>query len=63
MQSAVMVAAKHGAKHVCSDCAGKYYDLGKKGARCPMCGGQPVAESLPSSGRPVRRSSRAIFRK
>lgn len=51
MQSAVMAAAKHGAKHVCSDCACKYYDLRRKDATCPKCGGQPVTEPLPSSGR------------
>jgi hypothetical protein len=62
MQSAVMAAAQHGAKHICSDCAVKYYDLGKKNALCPKCGGQPVPDSLPSSGRPAKRSSRATFR-
>lgn len=51
MSSAVMAAAEHGAKHVCSDCACKYYDLGETKATCPKCGGQPVADSLPSGGR------------
>ena len=57
MQTVVMAKAAHGAKHVCADCGGKFYDLGHKGAGCPKCGGQPVAASLPSGGRrPVRRA-------
>lgn len=55
MQSAVKAAAEHGAKHVCSDCAAKFYDLGRKGATCPKCGGRPLVDSLPSSGRPASR--------
>jgi hypothetical protein len=62
VQSAVMVAAKHGAKHVCSDCTCKYYDLGIKNAVCPKCGGQPVMESLPRGRQPAT-SRRASFRR
>ncbi|HMA16113.1 MAG: FYDLN acid domain-containing protein [Bacteroidota bacterium] len=52
-----MTETVYGAKHVCADCGGKFYDLGHKDAACPKCGGQPVAASLPSGGRrPVRRA-------
>ena len=47
-----MTASQRGSKHVCSDCATKYYDLGKKGATCPKCGGKPIVSALPRSGRP-----------
>ena len=53
-----MTVAQRGSKHVCSDCACKYYDLGKKGASCPKCGGQPVEQQLPRSGRPAKKSLR-----
>lgn len=53
--------AQRGAKHTCSDCACKYYDLGKSGAACPKCGGAAIEKKLQSSGRPVRKSSRRSF--
>lgn len=58
MMVSAMTASQRGSKHVCSDCAGKYYDLGKVGATCPKCGGQPIERQLPSSGRPARKSLR-----
>lgn len=56
-----MTASQRGLKHVCSECACKYYDLGTKGALCPKCGGQEVATKLRASGRPVRKSARNTF--
>ncbi len=61
MTVSTMTTAQRGAKHVCADCACKYYDLGKKGAACPKCGGAAVAKKLQSSGRPVKKSSRRSF--
>ena len=61
MNISTMTAVQRGAKHVCSDCACKYYDLGKKGAACPKCGGQPIVQPLPRSGRPVKKSPRKAF--
>lgn len=62
MQSAVMAAAKHGAKQVCSDCASKYYDLGKQDAVCPKCGGKRLADALPRSGRAATSRRSALRR-
>jgi len=56
-----MTASQRGLKHVCSECACKFYDLGTKGALCPKCGGQRVMAKLQASGRPVKRSSRSSF--
>jgi len=61
MMISAKTALQHGSKHVCSDCACKYYDLGKKGALCPKCGGQPAKRQLRSSGRPVKKSRRSTF--
>lgn len=56
-----MTASRSGAKHVCSQCAGKYYDLGRKGAACPACGGEAIGRQLHASGRPVKKSRRNTF--
>lgn len=56
-----MNISERGLKHVCSACACKYYDLGRKDARCPKCGGEPILGALPSSGRPVKRPRRTNF--
>jgi len=56
MTISTMTASQRGSKHVCSECGCKYYDLGKKGATCPKCGGQAIQQKLPSSGRPVKQS-------
>lgn len=61
MTVSTMTPAQRGTKHLCSDCACKYYDLGKKGAACPKCGGAAVERKLQSSGRPVKRTSRKPF--
>lgn len=61
MTVSTMTASQRGTKHVCSECACKYYDLGKKGAVCPKCGSQPIELQLPSSGRPAKKSPRRIF--
>ena len=45
-----------GRKHVCPECACKYYDLAKKVITCPRCGAKPAAAKLVSSGRPARTS-------
>jgi len=56
MTVSAMMVSQHGSKHVCSDCACKYYDLGKPGACCPKCSGQPIKPQLPLGRRPVRKS-------
>lgn len=62
MMVSTMKPSQTGAKHVCADCACKYYDLGKKDAICPKCGGKPVEQKLQSSGRPVRKSRAGGFK-
>jgi len=61
MMTSAMNPSQIGAKHVCADCAGKFYDLGKKQARCPKCGGKPVEQKLRSDGRPPRKARRSSF--
>jgi hypothetical protein len=61
MTVSAMTSAQSGAKHVCSQCACKYYDLGKKGAVCPTCGGEAIGRQLHASGRPVKKSRRSTF--
>lgn len=61
MSVSAMTSAQRGSKHVCSECGCKYYDLGKKGATCPKCKGQPIAQQLKSSGRPVKKTRRSTF--
>ncbi len=46
-----MKRADRGTKHVCSECATKYYDLKRSKALCPRCGGKPEVVV----GKPVRR--------
>src|SRR3546814_8520422 len=55
-----MKTADRGLKHTCSECACKYYDLGRKGAVCPKCGGQPIVNALPRSGRAVKQPRRTF---
>ena len=61
MTVSAMKASQRGAKHICADCACKFYDLGRKDAACPKCGGQPAVHRLQASGRPVKKSSRTTF--
>ena len=61
MMTSAMKASAIGAKHVCADCAGKFYDLGRKDAVCPKCGGKPAGQQLKSDGRPPRKARRSSF--
>ncbi len=38
-----MNTSDRGLKHVCPECATKYYDLKKKVVACPRCGAKPQA--------------------
>ncbi len=53
-----MNTSARGLKHLCQECGGKYYDLGKKVVACPKCGTKPPAPKLRkavlSTKRPVR---------
>jgi len=51
------------AKHLCPECASKYYDLNRKVVTCPQCGAKPPVATLLKSVRPVRKTSRTAFRR
>ena len=51
-----------GLKHVCPDCASRYYDLKKASAKCPSCGADAPQAKLPVSGHPVRRTRSSFGR-
>lgn len=38
-----MNVVERGSKHVCPDCATKYYDLMREAIACPSCGAKPRA--------------------
>lgn len=55
-----MNAADRGKKHVCPECAIKYYDLKKSVVACPKCGAKPAPPRVRKSTqapRPPGRSS------
>jgi hypothetical protein len=49
-----------GVKHVCPDCATKYYDLKKEIVACPRCGAKPRAVRA-RAAQPARRTGRMAF--
>jgi len=58
-----MEASDRGLRHICPDCATKYYDLKKPDPTCPNCGAKPVAPKLQRATRPPRDAGRANFRR
>ena len=51
-----MNTSDRGLKHVCPECATKYYDLKKEVVACPKCGAKPLAAKVPQ---PARKFGRA----
>lgn len=49
-----MEAADRGGRHVCPDCATRYYDLNKAVVACPNCGSKPPAPKLARATRPPK---------
>ena len=49
-----MNTSERGLKHVCPECATKYYDLKMKVVACPRCGAKP----LPKTTQPARKIGR-----
>ena len=47
-----------GLKHICPECASKYYDLGKAIVACPKCGAKPLAAKVPKAGQPAKKTAR-----
>jgi ribosomal protein L37AE/L43A len=56
-----MIASQRGSKHLCPECASKYYDLNKEVVTCPKCGAKPLAAKLLKAVRPVRKTGRTAF--
>ena len=55
--------SRRGRKHVCAECATKYYDLGKKRFACPRCGAKPVEAKALTTEHPIKKTSRTKFGK
>ena len=53
-----MITSDRGLKHVCPECATKYYDLKKKVVACPRCGAKPPAAINPKATQPARKTGR-----
>ncbi len=53
-----MSTSDRGLKHVCPECATKYYDLKKKVVTCPRCGAKPLAAINPKATQPARKTGR-----
>ena len=46
-----MSTSDRGLKHVCPECATKYYDLRKAVVLCPRCGSKPLVAKVPKAAR------------
>ncbi len=58
-----MNTSDRGLKHVCPECATKYYDLKKKVVACPRCGAKPRAAIAPKATQSARKTGRTTFRR
>ncbi len=56
-----MNTSDRGLKHVCPECATKYYDLRKEVVACPRCGAKPLAKKVPKAAQPARKTDRTTF--
>ncbi len=56
-----MNTSDRGLKHVCPECATKYYDLRKEVVACPRCGAKPPAAIAPKAKQPARKTDRKTF--
>lgn len=54
-----MEASERGTRHVCPDCATRYYDLNRDVVTCPKCGTKPPAPKLARATRPPRDAGHA----
>jgi len=52
-----MKKKKLGAKHICTQCGCKFYDLGKSRPACPQCGVEQTAEAKKTSAPGISRPS------
>jgi DNA-directed RNA polymerase subunit RPC12/RpoP len=58
-----MNTSDRGLKHVCPECATKYYDLGKEVVACPRCGAKPPAAINPKAKQPAKKTGRTTSRR
>lgn len=56
-----MNLSDRGLKHVCHECATKYYDLKKKVVACPKCGTHPRAPKIPKVSPPAKKTGHSTF--
>ncbi len=56
-----MNTSDRGVKHVCPECATKYYDLRRVVVACPRCGAKPLAVKVPEAARPARKTGRMTY--
>lgn len=56
-----MNTVDRGSKHICPECATKYYDLRKDVAACPSCGAKPLAAKVRRASQPVRKTGHTTF--
>lgn len=57
-----MNTSERGLKHICPECASKYFDLNNKIVACPGCGAKPLAAKKPRKARSFREPSKKVFR-
>ncbi len=57
-----MNISDRGLKHVCPECATKYYDLKKKVVTCPRCGAKPPAAIVPKATQSARETGQTKSR-
>ena len=58
-----MHASDRGLRHICPECATKYYDLKKAEVTCPNCGAKPSLPKLQRATRPPKDANRTTFRR
>ncbi|MGF1610904.1 MAG: TIGR02300 family protein [Kiloniellales bacterium] len=56
-----MNIADRGSKHVCPECATKYYDLNRAVVACPRCGAKPPAATARKASQPAKKVGNKRF--
>jgi len=56
-----MNTSDRGLKHVCPECAIKYYDLKKEVVVCPKCGAKPATSKVLKSAQPAKKTGPKAF--
>ncbi len=56
-----MSTSDRGLKHVCPECATKYYDLRKAVVLCPRCGSKPLVAKVPKAASPAKKVGRTAW--